>query len=58
MKKYPKKIEEQMLIFRTTEMARRARLDMAGFHHIVNRGVARYLNISSAMVSKVFRGVK
>jgi len=28
------------------EMARRARLDMAGFHHIVNRGVAR---------SKVYR---
>ncbi|HHB94621.1 MAG TPA: hypothetical protein ENK88_05720, partial [Campylobacterales bacterium] len=28
-------------------MARRPRLDMAGFHHIVNRGVARdkYLEI-------------
>ncbi len=23
-------------------MARRPRLDMAGFHHIINRGVAKY----------------
>ena len=42
-------------------MARRPRIDLDGFHHIINRysqETVRYLELSTAMVSKIFRGVK